>query len=70
MDPLCVNLDPRRAAHPRLNGVLPMDGDSLYITSNQFSAGDRFQGVRLLVVPKATVYPDAISGACPAATSI
>lgn len=48
---------------------LGMDGDSLYITSNQFSAGDVFQGVRLLVVPKATVYPDAGSGACPTATS-
>ena len=38
---------------------LGMDGDSLYITSNQFSAGDVFQSARLLVVPKATVYPDA-----------
>ena len=48
---------------------LGMDGDSLYITSNQFLAGDVFHSARLLVVPKATVYPDTASGACPTATS-
>jgi hypothetical protein len=48
---------------------LGLDGDSLYITSNQFSAGDVFQSARLLIVPKATVYPDAVSGACPTSAS-
>ena len=47
---------------------LGMDGDNLYITSNQF-ADAGFQQARLLVVPKASVYPDATSGACPTATS-
>jgi hypothetical protein len=47
-----------------------MDGDNLYITSNQFAFGSNFfQQVRLLVVPKASVYPDAATGACPVASS-
>jgi hypothetical protein len=48
---------------------LGMDGDSLYITSDQYSNDGVVHTVRLLVVPKATVYPDAVSGACPTATS-
>ena len=47
---------------------LGMDGDNLYVTSNQFTTGG-FQQARLLVIPKASVYPDATTGACPAATS-
>ncbi len=45
---------------------LGMDGDNLYLTSNQFLNGSNaFEFARLMVVPKASVYPDAASGACP-----
>ena len=45
---------------------LGMDGDSLYITSNQFQNGSNaFQYARLMVLPKAWVYPNATTGACP-----
>ncbi|HEV8637210.1 MAG TPA: hypothetical protein VG370_23570, partial [Chloroflexota bacterium] len=49
---------------------LGMDGANLYVTSNQFAFnGDSFQFARLLVIPKASVYPNAATGACPTATS-
>ena len=48
---------------------LGMDGDYLYITSNQFQNGtNAFQYARLMIVPKASVYPDAATGACPPLT--
>ena len=31
MDPFCVNRHPARAAHPRLNGVLPSSDDIVEI---------------------------------------
>ena len=47
---------------------LGTDGNNVYITSNQFAFGsNRFQYARLLVLPKASVYPGP-SG-CPTATS-
>ncbi|MCA1646785.1 MAG: hypothetical protein LC797_15455 [Chloroflexi bacterium] len=47
---------------------LGMDGDNLYITSNQFSSSSNsFQDAQLLVIPKTSVYAGA--GACPQATS-
>jgi hypothetical protein len=46
-----------------------MDGDNLYITSNQSSTDGVVAFARLLVVPKASVYPDAVAGTCPTATS-
>ena len=46
--------------------ALGMDGDNLYVTSNQFSSVDNsFQYARLMILPKASAYPDANSGACP-----
>jgi hypothetical protein len=48
---------------------LGMDGNNLYITSNQFSNVDNsFQYPRVMVVSKASVYPDASTGACGAPT--
>jgi hypothetical protein len=48
---------------------LGMDGTNLYITSNQFAFGsNRFQYARLLVIPKSSVYPNASTGTCPAAS--
>jgi hypothetical protein len=45
---------------------LGMDGDYLYLTSNQFSNVDNsFQYARLVILPKASVYPNATTGACP-----
>jgi hypothetical protein len=45
---------------------LGMDGDNLYLTSNQFLNGSNaFEFARLMVVPKASVYPNATTGACP-----
>jgi hypothetical protein len=51
--------------------TLAMDGDNLYVTSNQFSNGSNtFQYARLLVIPKASVYASAEANqGCPAATS-
>jgi alpha-tubulin suppressor-like RCC1 family protein len=47
---------------------LGMDGDNLYITANQYTFGsNQFQFARLLVLPKETVYPDAVTGVCPSA---
>lgn len=46
---------------------LGMDGNNLYITSDQFDFNGGFQQARLLVVPKASVYPTGTS--CPTATS-
>jgi hypothetical protein len=44
---------------------LGMDADSLYLTSNQFSnVGNSFQYPRVMVVSKASVYPNASTGAC------
>jgi hypothetical protein len=44
---------------------LGMDGDSLYITSNQFSNVDNsFQYPRVMVISKASVYPDSTTGMC------
>jgi hypothetical protein len=49
---------------------LGMDGDNLYLTSNQFTFGNNaFQYARLLVVPKASVYPTASNGKCGRAAS-
>jgi hypothetical protein len=49
---------------------LGMDGDNLYLTSNQFSNVDNsFQYPRVMVVPKASVYPDAATGACGAGSA-
>ncbi len=46
--------------------ALGMDGDYLYITSNQFSNGSNsFQYARLMILSKASVYPDATTGSCP-----
>jgi hypothetical protein len=48
---------------------LGMDGDNLYLTSNQFLNGSNaFEFARLMVVPKASVYPDATTGACATAS--
>lgn len=45
--------------------TLGMDGNNLYLTSNQFSNVDNsFQYPRLMVVPKAAVYPDSTTGTC------
>jgi hypothetical protein len=50
---------------------LGMDGDNLYLTSNQFSNVDNsFQYPRLAVVSKASVYPNATTGACGAAQGL
>jgi hypothetical protein len=44
---------------------LGMDSDSLYLTSNQFSNVDNsFQYPRVVVVSKASVYPNASTGVC------
>ena len=44
---------------------LGMDADSLYLTSNQFSNVDNsFKYARVMVVSKASVYPDASTDAC------
>jgi hypothetical protein len=44
---------------------LGMDGDNLYLTSNQFSNVDNsFQYPRLMVISKASVYPNASTAAC------
>ncbi len=49
--------------------ALGMDGDYLYITSNQFSNGSNsFQYARLMILSKASVYPDATTGSCPTIT--
>ncbi len=47
-----------------------MDGSNIYITSNQivFKSG-LFQGARVLVIPKSSIYPNAGTGSCPTATS-
>jgi hypothetical protein len=50
---------------------LGMDGDNLYLTSNQFSNVDNsFQYPRLMVVPKASVYPNASTGVCGSGSGI
>jgi hypothetical protein len=47
---------------------LGMDGDNLYVTSNQFSNVDNsFQYARVMVIAKGSVYPNATTGACPTA---
>ena len=48
-----------------------MDSNNLYITSEEltFSSPHAYVHSRLLVIPKASVYPDATTGACPAITS-
>lgn len=52
-----------------------MDGNNLYIGSNQYTFsstdyfGGNFQYARLLVIPKKSVYPDTTTGACPTLTS-
>jgi hypothetical protein len=52
-----------------------MDGNNLFLGSNQYTFvpsdyfGGTFQFARILEVPKASVYPDATTGACPTATS-
>ncbi|MFI5270105.1 MAG: hypothetical protein ACHQ7M_22230, partial [Chloroflexota bacterium] len=47
-----------------------MDGQNLYVTSEELSfSSSSFVMHRLLVIPKASVYPNAASGACPTATS-
>ncbi|MBV9545945.1 MAG: hypothetical protein JOY61_16360 [Chloroflexi bacterium] len=44
---------------------LGIDGDSLYLTSNQFSNVDNsFQYPRVMVVSKASVYPNVSTGTC------
>lgn len=49
---------------------LGMDGNNLYITSNQFTfSGNSFQFARALTIPKASVYPNATSGQCGTASS-
>lgn len=51
---------------------LGMDGDNLYITSNQFSsASNSFQYAQLLVIPKTSVYfgSGGVTTRCPTATS-
>jgi hypothetical protein len=47
-----------------------MDGNNLYVTSNQFSnSSNSFQYAQLLVIPKTSVYLPSSGGACPTATS-
>ncbi|PZS04366.1 MAG: hypothetical protein DLM70_07880 [Chloroflexi bacterium] len=47
-----------------------MDGNNIYITSNQLVFGSGlFQGARVLVIPKSSIYPNTSSGSCPKATS-
>ena len=51
---------------------LGMDGDNLYVTSNQFSSSSNsFQYAQVLVIPKTAVYSPSggVSAACPTATS-
>ena len=48
---------------------LGMDGNNLYITSNQFGfSGNGFQFARVLTIPKASAYPTS-TGGCPTETS-
>jgi len=48
-----------------------MDGDHIYITSNQITFGNPpfFQGARILAIPKSSIYPNVNTGVCPTATS-
>jgi hypothetical protein len=55
--------------------TLGMDGNSLYVGANQYAFdpnsffGGAFQGTRMQVIPKASIYPDTTTGTCPSATS-
>jgi hypothetical protein len=49
---------------------LGLDGNNIYITSNQTTFGNStFQQARIMVIPKSTVYPNALTGTCPTAKS-
>src|SRR5207302_9900702 len=49
---------------------LGMDGSFIYITANHFYNGAGFESAHIMAIPKASIYPDAVTGACPTASPV